>query len=205
MSTHTLLRPIQIGLAGGLVTIMAVMPALASTGDTAYFGAKVLSKSGTSLTVKAEGKMVTVATDGTVIIGRFDELETLADIHVGDKIRVRGTFTNDADTAVTAQVIRDLTSNHMHKTVLGTLKAVTGEKTFTFKIRHKGVVSAILANNAKLIDRRERPISLGDLKAGDTIRITGVWDPQTKTFTQVTRLKDFSIPAQKKGHNEDKD
>ena len=48
---------------------------------------------------------------------------------------------------------------------------------------------------AKFVERKETSITLSDLKIGDRVRVKGVWDKTLNKITEVTQIKDFSIPV----------
>ena len=55
-------------------------------------------------------------------------------------------------------------------------------------------VQTVYFGNAKFVERNETSMTYTDLKIGDRVRVKGVWDKTLNKITEVTQIKDFSIP-----------
>lgn len=156
--------------------------------------AKVTAKGGTSLTVTQGDKTYTVLTSLTTQYRRkFWGTSSLNEISVGDIINVVGKWNNEERTEINALWIRNLSIQKRYGVFFGEVKSLPGG-TFvmtTFKREDQTVT----VGEAKLVNRKQEPITLSDILVGHKVRVKGMWDSVNHTITEVAQIKDFSLPA----------
>lgn len=156
---------------------------------------QVTAVSGSALTVTKSGKTYTVNTDSNTKFRRhYWGNGSLSDIAVNDKVNVWGIFTNDAKTTVQATMIRDLSVMKRRGVFFGTVKT-TSSTGFVIASLNRGDQTVTVSGSTKFENRKEETISLSDVKTGDKIRVKGMWNKANNTVTEVTQVKDFTLPT----------
>lgn len=156
---------------------------------------KAASISGTTLSVTKDGKTYAVDTDSsTKFIRHFWGKSSISDISVGDNLNVWGTWTDASDTTIKARLIRDLSIMKRFGTFFGSITSVASDH-FTIQTLQRGSQDVYFTNSTKFVNRKEETIVSGDIKSGDRIRVKGLWDKNLNKITDVTQIKDFSLPA----------
>lgn len=157
--------------------------------------AKVTSKNGNALGVSSDGKNYTVnVTDSTIIVRRYYGKTTIDDIQVGHILMVLGLYTDDAQTVIDAKLIRDLSIQKRFGAFVGTVTAVSGN-IITFNTVHRGEQKAVTDSSTVFVNRRGETIQLADIKVGHRIRVKGMWDNSVDTISEITHVKNYSIPV----------
>ncbi len=150
---------------------------------------------GTTLTVSKDGKTYSVNTDSKTQFRRhFWGKSSLSEFSVGDKVNVIGRFTDDAKTTIQAVLVRDISIQKRNGVFFGAVATISGN-TIVLNSKHRGVQTVTVSSSTKFVNRKGEAISLSDIKAGDQIRVKGVWDKTANTITEVLTVKDFSLPA----------
>lgn len=148
-----------------------------------------------NLGVSKEDKTYTVkVTEKTLLLRKFGGKSDLAEFSVGDIVSVRGKWTDETKTTLEARVIRNLSIQKRKGTFWGTIKSKeTDGKTFVLTSVNKGDQTVITGEGTKIVDRAAKAITFADLKVGDRVRVSGLWDSKLNKITEVTRIKDWSI------------
>jgi hypothetical protein len=148
------------------------------------------------LTVSKDDKTYTVkVTEKTLLLRKFGGRSSLDEFSVGDIISVRGKWLDEEKTILEARVIRNLSIQKRRGTFWGTIKSKEDDgKTFVLASVNRGDQTVITDLNTKFFDRANKPITFADLKAGDRVRVTGLWDSKLNKITEVVRVKDWSLP-----------
>src|SRR4030042_2845251 len=155
----------------------------------------VSSKFATQLVVSKDGKDYTVLFDSHSKFRRkFWGVSSLDEIQVGDSVNIIGKWTDEAQTTIQAIQIRDISIQKRFGVFFGTVTSVTSNG-FVMATISRGNQTVIVGTSTKLIDRRENPILIGDIKVGDRVRVKGLWNKTNSTISKVTAIKDFSIPV----------
>ena len=158
-------------------------------------GAEVTVNSGTTLTVTKDGKIYTVNTDAnTVFKRRYWGNAKLSEMPIGDKVNVWGKFTDTTQTTVDAKMIRDVSIMKRFGVLVGTVKTVTGN-TLTIDTVNRGTQSATVSSLTKFVNRKEVLINQSDIVVGHKIRVKGMWNEASSMITEVTHVKDFTLPV----------
>jgi hypothetical protein len=153
--------------------------------------------SGNTLTISQNGKNYTVnITNQTRLRRLFWGTSTLAEFSQGDKISVYGKWANEEKSAINATLVRNLSIQKLNGTFFGTISNIDGS-IITMMTEKRGNQKVTLTDSTKIVNRKMQTMKVGDLKAGDRIRVKGLWDRNQSTITQVTQLKDFTQPVVK--------
>lgn len=146
------------------------------------------------LTVSRDDKVYMVkVTDKTILLRKFGGKSELSEFSVGDTLSVRGKWTDEAKTILEARVIRNLSVQKRKGTFWGTIKS-KGNNTFVLASVNRGEQAVYLGSDTKIFNRKQETITFADLKIGDRVRVSGLWDSKLNKITEVTRIKDWSIP-----------
>lgn len=153
----------------------------------------VTAKGDTSITVDNNGTSVKVnITTKTQFRRLFWGKSSLSEIAVGDKLNIIGRWTNEDKTEINAVLIKDLNLMRRSGAFFGDVKSLTADG-FVMTTVHKEDEEVIIGT-AKLVNRNGETIVQADIKAGDRVRVKGLWDAVAKTITEVKEIKDFSLP-----------
>ncbi|HCM38134.1 MAG: hypothetical protein UV61_C0005G0004 [Candidatus Gottesmanbacteria bacterium GW2011_GWB1_43_11] len=149
---------------------------------------------GATLTVSKDGKTYTINTDAdTKFRRKFWGKSDLAEFTVGDKLNVIGKWEDDAKTTVDATLVRNLSIQKRHGVFFGEIKSKT-DIGFTLESIKRGMQTVTVSDTTKYINRKGEAISFGDIAVGQRVRVRGLWDSIHATITEVTEIKDFSLP-----------
>jgi len=155
---------------------------------------KVIAKDATSITVDNDGTGVKVdVTADTHFRRKFWGKSSLAEISVNDSVDVIGRWVNEEKTEIKAVVIRDLSIQKRFGVFFGTVKTIT-DTGFVMTTIQRGEETVTL-DSAKLINRKGQTITASDIQVGHRVRVRGLWDSANFTITEVTEVKDFSLPV----------
>lgn len=156
--------------------------------------ATLAAVNGTTLTVTKDSKTYTVTVSSDTKIRRhFGGAASLAELAVGNKLDVRGTFTDDAKISIAAKHIRDRSIMKFRGAFIGDVVSKTGT-TIVLRSKHRGDQTVTVSTSTKYVNRKQDGITLNDIVVGHRVRVKGVWDKSNNTVTQVTQVKDFSLP-----------
>lgn len=163
-----------------------------------FTGGTVSAVNGSSFTLTKDGKTITVNTSSdTKFIRHFWGKSSLSELSVGDKVNVWGKWTDDTQTTLDAKLVRNLSVMKRFGVFFGQISSL-GSGGFVMHTLNRGDLTVTIGS-AKLVNRKEQAISASDLKSGDRVRVKGVWDKVNKKLTEVTQVKDFSLPQKGTG------
>jgi hypothetical protein len=156
--------------------------------------AELTAINGTTLTITKDGKTLTVTTDTKTIFRRhYGGLASLTELSVGNMLDVLGTYTDDTKLTIAAKNIRDRSLMKFRGAFIGDVVSKTGNS-FVLKSKHRGDQTVTVDAKTKYVDRKQQVITLNDVVVGHRVRVKGVWDKSNNTVTQITQVKDFSLP-----------
>jgi len=163
----------------------------------ARFSGTLSAIDGNTLTVAANnGNTYTVfVTEQTQIRRRFWGQAQLAEFSVGDNLNVIGKWKDDAKTQVEARVIRNSSIQKRFGVFFGTITGKT-DSNFTMQTVSRGTQTVFFDSSTKFVNRRGEGMSYTDVQVGHRVRVKGLWDNKLNKITEVTQVKDFTIPAQ---------
>lgn len=141
----------------------------------------VVSISGTDINLKlANGTTMTIHTTGAKFVRHFGAAMTLADVQTNDHLLVKGTVTGSE---VAATVIRDQSLQAKNGTFVGTISTISAaDHTFALQSKARGMQQIMVTDTTKYT-LKGKAASMSDLAAGQTVRLSGVWD---RTNSNVT-------------------
>ncbi|MBP9813573.1 hypothetical protein KBC80_00130 [Candidatus Woesebacteria bacterium] len=157
---------------------------------------KVTIIAGTTLTVEKDGKSFTVNTDtNTEFRRKFWGKSALDEFAVGNMVNVIGHWTDDAHTSVLAKQVRNLSIQKRFGIFFGVVKSLSTNGWVMSTISDKRAEQTVtVSSTTKFTNRKEETISQSDVKVGARVRVRGLWDSSANTVTEVTAVKDFSLP-----------
>ena len=162
--------------------------------NTAIGSGQVTNISGSTLTITKDGKTYTIETDAkTKFRRKFWGQSTISEISVNDIVNVMGKWVDDAHTQVAARFVRDLSIQKRFGVFFGKVTAISTTG-FTVETVARGTLMVTTNGNTNFINRRQEGIPLSDIVVGHWIRVRGLWDSKNDTLTEVTHVKDFSLP-----------
>jgi len=156
--------------------------------------ADLTAMNGTTLTVTKKGKTYTVTTSAETKFRRhFGGASSLSEFSVGNKLDVRGQWTDQAKTTIAAQLIHNHSIMKRRGTFVGEILSIN-DSTFILKSVNRGNQTVTVNSSTKYVNRKMEVITLKDVAVGHRVRVKGMWDKSNNTITQVTQLKDYSLP-----------
>lgn len=157
-------------------------------------GGQITAINGSVLTVEKDGTNFTVNTASNTQLRRhFWGKSELNEFSVGNTVNVWGSWTDDSKTAITARLIRNTSIQKRKGVFMGTIKS-KGTDTFVLTSLQRGDQTVVVSSSTKLTDRRNQTIPFADLQAGHKVQVRGLWDKSANKVTEVTHIRDFSIP-----------
>jgi len=169
---------------------------LMNKGRAAVGSGTISAITGTTLTVKAkDGKQFTILTDDkTQFRRRFWGKSSLSEMNVGDMVNVIGKWTDDAKTTIQARLVRDFSIQKRNGVFFGTVQSVNSSG-FVVQTMKRGALTVSTSTSTKFVNRKGETIAKGDVIVGHKVRVGGLWDSKLNTLTEVTHVKDFSLPV----------
>jgi hypothetical protein len=156
---------------------------------------KVTAKGTNSLTVVAGSNTYTVNLDSKTRLRRkFFGSSTIDEISINDIVNITGKFTDDAHTIITADQIRDLSIQKRRAVFVGDVTVISGN-TITLKTLARGVQTVTISTATKFKDRKNGALTAADILVGHRIRVRGMWNSTNNTVTEVTEVKDYTLPV----------
>ena len=166
-------------------------------GRASILSGKVTNKGSNILTVAKDEKTYTVRTDRkTQLRRKFWGIASYNEIQINDLVNVHGKWMDDAQTSIQAFLVRDLSIQKRNGVFLGTVQSISGE-TILLQTFNRGTQTVKVTAKTKFIDRTGKTIKQADVTSGHRIRVKGLWDSTSSTITEVTQVKDFSLPVVK--------
>lgn len=143
------------------------------------------------------GKSITVSiSDSTKLLRRFGAKSSVDEMQMGDKLSIRGTWANTEKTSLTATWIRDESIQKRNASFTGTVTS-TSDTSFVLQPVRRKPQTVTVSSETKLTDRRGGSINESDVQTGNKVIVSGVWDSTNSTLTEVSRVRDLSLPLKK--------
>lgn len=192
-------RPFWTQLAQAKTTIKTNHP-------RAAIGAGTLTAiNGTTLTVDKNGTAYTVKTGTfdrctTKFVRRFGAPSGISEMTVGHTLNVTGVWEDvTAKTTVDACVIRDTSIQKRHGVFVGNVVSLTSTGWVMTTVRAKRANQTVtVSSTTTMTNRANQAIAQSDIQVGHRVSVRGMWDSVNNTATEVTNVKDFSLPIQTK-------
>lgn len=158
-------------------------------------GANLVSVSGAILTVTTGGKTITVTTDEkTKFRRKFWGKGSLTEMQSGDLLTIHGKYTDTQRTKVLASQVRDNSIQKRNGTFAGRIQTVNPSG-FVMETASRGNQTVTISTNTKITNRVGTIIPGERLLAGHKVRVRGLWNKTVNTITEVTAIKDYSLPV----------
>lgn len=154
-------------------------------------GGTLTAKNGNTLTVTKDGVANSVLVDSNTQLRRkFWGKATIEEMSVGDSINVLGKWIDDSKSTVQARLVRDLSIQKRFGVFIGT---VTSLSPFIIDT-HRGAQTVTFLAATKFFNRKGETIRQAEILVGHRVRVRGLWDNKLNTITEVTQVKDYSLP-----------
>ncbi len=166
----------------------------AATNGAAAIQGKISANDGSSLTITTvKNKSINVAIDGaTKLYQKFFGKTAVSDMQKGDKVLVRGKWTDQNRTAIDAKVVMDMSIQKRHAVFHGTVQSLTSEG-FVLQSRGRGQQTVTITSSTKLFNKERSSITENDIAVGNKVVVAGVWDRTNKTIEDATSIRDLSL------------
>lgn len=165
-------------------------------GFIAMASGKVTAKDGTSITIEKNGKSYMILTDDkTQFLRLYWGKSSYNEIQIGDNVNVFGNWTDATKTTILARSIRDVSIQKRFGVFFGVVQSLTSNgwvMTTITGARDNQTVTISLST--KLTNRKGDSITQAEVLVGHRVRVKGMWDRANNTVTEVTVVKDFSLP-----------
>lgn len=167
-------------------------------GRAAIGSGTITAKTDTTLTVEKDGKSYLVNLgDKTQIRRRFWGKSDLSEFSVGNTVNVIGLWTDDTHTAINAHLVRNVSIQKRFGVFFGDVKSlVTNGWVMSTKSGNRADQTVTVSADTKFENRNGETITKADVVVGHKVRVRGLWDKTLNTVTEVTQVKDFSLPVQ---------
>jgi len=159
------------------------------------FGAVVTGKGMDTITVTgADGKTYLVKTDRlTQWRRKFWGKSDIGETSSNDILNIHGKWNNEEMSQIQATFIRNLSVQKRHGVFFGTVTSLSSSG-WSMTTAHRGDQTVLFSSAAQLVDRKQMGIVQSSIAVGHKIRVKGLWDSINNTITEVTQVKDFTLP-----------
>lgn len=158
-------------------------------------GTQVTIVSGNTLIVSKDGNTFTVNTySNTRFRRRFWGKSAISEISVGDSVNIWGKWADDAKTTITAAMIRNLSIMKRKGVFVGSVKS-KDTANFIITTINRGDQTVNFDTKTKIVGRNNKPVAYSDMNVGDRVRVKGLWDKKLSKITEVTQVKNYSLPV----------
>jgi hypothetical protein len=168
-----------------------------NTAKAAIVGGTITAKTDTTLTVEKDGKSYTVnLTDKTQLRRKFWGKSTTSEFAVGNTVNVYGAWTDDTQTTMNARMIRNISIQKRFGVFFGEVKSLlSGGWVMTTVSGKRQDQTVTVSSSTKIENKKGETMTQADVQVGHRVRVKGLWDSSNNTVTEVTHVKDFSLPV----------
>lgn len=164
--------------------------ALVAPLTTAKLKGSIQSLGTNEMTITAQNITYTVSINSrTKLVKRYGGKITFPQYKVGDEVIVVGQFSNEEKTALTARVLRNMRLRSHRATITTKIKGLGADSISIDSGQFIDIPTGLLLTN-----RLGSTITIDHLRPGDTVKITGSFDPDGKLITDLTEVRDLAIP-----------
>lgn len=159
---------------------------------------EITAKTDDTLTIEKDGKTYIVnIQSSTQIRRRFWGKSELSEFSVGNTVNVIGLWADEAHTTINARMIRNISIQKRFGVFFGEVKSLlTNGWVMSTKSENRADQTVTVSSDTKFMNRRGETIIKTDVTLGHKVRVRGLWDKSLNTITEVTEVKDFSLPIQ---------
>ena len=167
----------------------------AVVGQARIPGATVGAVGTNTLTISKNGKSMTVNILATTKLRRkFWGNAVLGEISVNDLVNVWGSWTDNTQSIINARLVRDVSIQRRNGVFVGTVTTLTSAG-WVMETFNRGTQMATVSSTTKFSNRTGKLITQADVAVGNMVRVRGMWDNKLNTITEITAVKDYSIPV----------
>lgn len=158
-------------------------------------GATVTAVSADSLTISKDGTSATVDVLATTKLRRkFWGNATISEFSVSDVVDVLGMWTDETHTTINANLIRNRSVQKRHGVFVGTVTSLSSSG-WVMNTFNRGPQTVTVLETTKFGDRTGKMLTQTDVAVGHMVRVRGLWNSKMSTITEVTAVKDYSLPV----------
>ena len=191
---HPFLRAVGEGVGRDFATAGGRLKIFLQT-HASLVNATITGINGTTLTVTQGGKTYTVLTDGnTKERRRFWGSGSISEMQTGDTVNVYGTWTDSMNTTIQAKLVRDVSIQKYNGVFFGTVQTLNSSG-WTMTTVERGNQTVTVSSTTKFKDRKGGTLTQSSVAVGHKIRVRGLWDRNANTVTEVTEVRDYSLPV----------
>jgi hypothetical protein len=144
--------------------------------------------------VNSNDKTITILIDEkTQLRRRFWGKANLDEFQINDRVDIVGKWTDENQTSVQAVIIRNLSIQKRYGVFFGKITSIENQQIVIETVK-RGSLTVVVIDSTKLVNRKMEELKLTDLAVGHYLRVKGLWNNQANTLTEVTQIKDFSLP-----------
>lgn len=129
----------------------------------------------------------------TRLLRKYSAVSKLSEFTVGDQINVIGAWTDTNKTAINARVVRDVSIQKRRGVFVGVVSSLSTTG-FTLTPEKRTMQTVTINSLTKFVERGEITIPFSVIKNGDKVMVKGLWDNKLNTITEVTFVRDYSLP-----------
>lgn len=157
----------------------------------------VTAKNDTTLTITKDSTTYIVETeDDTKFRRKFWGKSDLDEVSVGNLVNVIGRWTDDTHTKILAHHVRNLSIQKRFGVFFGLVKSLSADGWVMSTVSSKRLDQTVTVSaETQFTNRKEEIISKTDVQVGHKVRVKGLWDSSANTVTEVTKVKDFTLPV----------
>jgi hypothetical protein len=144
-------------------------------------------------TLAVSGVVVNISST-TILLRRFGAKSTLTEFSVGDEVQVIGKWADTNKKVLNAKIVRNLSIQKRRGVFLGTVSS-TSTTGFVLTTLSRGTQTVTVSSTTKFMDRKEKPLTLSSIVPGHKVMVKGLWDNKLNTVTEVTFVRDYSLPV----------
>jgi len=138
-----------------------------------------------------DGSSVTILIDAnTVLRRRYWGKSSLDEFQIGDSVTIYGKWADDEKSTVNARFIRNWSIQKRNGVFFGNVLSVT-EKGWVIETKRG---NQTVTSGGIITNRRGDVIGKADVLISHRVRVKGLWDRTGNTITEVTGVKDYSLP-----------
>lgn len=141
-----------------------------------------------------KGQNITVNIDSatTKLLRRFGGKADISELQSGDTVRIIGTWTDASHTAVNARIVQDMSIQKKNGTFAGIVQSLTSGG-FVLESKARGEQTVTISSGTILRSRKGTTITQDQIVVGNRVTLTGLWDRNAHTITEVSRIRDLSF------------
>lgn len=160
-------------------------------------GGVVAGVNGSVISVNKDGKTYAVATDDKTLFRRhFWGKSSLTEYSPGDRINVWGRWTNQEHTSMNARMVRNMSIMKKDGIIMGKVISKNTGSFIVEKATGSGNINITVNfdGNTRFIKLNGTDTTYANISIDDKVRIRGLFDVTLKSVTNVTEVKDFTLP-----------